>query len=93
MALIFHIIETKTIEGPVNATAPNPVTNEYFSKTFAKTLKRPCFFHIPGWILKIIFGSMAQEMLLNGQKVFPHKALDSGFQFSYPTLKQSLQKD
>lgn len=90
--LIIHAIETPDIQGAVNATAPTPVSNEFFSRTLASTLHRPCLLPVPGLFLRAIFGDMAEELMLKGQKVFPRKALDSGFIFDYPDLKSSLQK-
>lgn len=90
--LILFIIDQKNIDGPINATSPTPVSNKEFSLALAKALHRPCFLKTPEFIFKLIFGQMAEEMVLNGQKVLPEKSLDHGFQFSYPTIQQSLSK-
>ncbi len=90
--LIIFIIFNSKIYGPVNATAPNPVTNAEFSLSFARTIGRPCIFKIPSFILKAIFGQMADEIMLKGQKILPQKALNNGFEFRYPDIETSLQK-
>lgn len=90
--LILFAIEHPKLAGPVNATAPYPVTYQVFSRALAKTLKRPCILKIPARFLRCILGQMAQEILLSGQKVLPTKALDEGFSFCYPTLEASLQR-
>ncbi|MCE3238903.1 MAG: cell division inhibitor-like protein [Gammaproteobacteria bacterium] len=90
--LILFIIHQQNIDGPINATSPNPVTNKEFSCALAKALKRPCFLKIPGFILKLIFDQMADEIMVKGQKVLPQKALIHGFEFSYPTIEQSFEK-
>jgi hypothetical protein len=90
--LIIFIISNFKIRGPVNATAPYPVTNAQFSLILAKTLKRPCIFKIPAFVLKAIFGQMADEIMLSGQKVLPQKALNNAFEFRYPEVEKSLQK-
>lgn len=90
--LILFISSNDHIEGPINATAPVPVTNKDFSLALAKTINRPCFLKTPGFIFKLIFGQMADEIMLKGQKVLPKKALSHGFRFSYPTIEQSLTK-
>lgn len=90
--LILFIIANPKISGPVNATAPYPITNREFSFALAKSIKRPCLFKMPDFILKSIFGQMADEIMLHGQKVLPKKALDHGFEFRYPTIEKSLQK-
>jgi len=76
----------------VNATSPNPVTNKEFSLELSNALNRPCFFKTPEFVLKIIFGEMAEEIMINGQKELPKKAISYGFEFSYPTIQQSLSK-
>lgn len=90
--LIIFIIHQRNIDGPVNATSPNPVTNKEFSLALAQALNRPCFLKTPGFILKLIFGQMAEEIMLSGQKVLPKKAIRYGFEFCYPTIQQSLSK-
>jgi uncharacterized protein len=90
--LILHIISNSKICGPINATAPNPVTNAQFSSALAKTIKRPFLLKVPAFIFKAIFGQMANEIMLQGQKVLPQKALHNGFKFNYPTIEESLQK-
>lgn len=90
--LILFIIHQKNIDGPVNATSPNPIRNKEFSLALGEALHRPCFLKTPGFVFKLIFGQMAEEIMLNGQKVLPEKAMRYGFEFSYPTIQQSLSK-
>ncbi|MFU8797735.1 MAG: TIGR01777 family oxidoreductase, partial [Gammaproteobacteria bacterium] len=90
--LIFHIMDNPSIQGPINATAPYPVSNQEFAQTLARLLDRPCLLRTPAFVLRAIFGDMANEIMLEGQKVRPKKALESGFIFSYPRLQQSLEK-
>ena len=90
--LIIFIIHQENIDGPVNATSPNPITNKEFSLALAEALHRPCFLKTPEFVFKLIFGQMAQEIMINGQKVLPEKAVRHGFEFSYPTIQQSLLK-
>ncbi len=90
--LILFIIHQKNIDGPVNATSPNPVTNKEFSLALAEALHRPCFLKTPEFVFKLIFDQMAEEIMLNGQKVLPEKASHYGFEFSYPTIQQSFLK-
>ena len=90
--LILFIIENKEITGAINGSAPSPVSNKTFSLQLAKALHRPCFLKIPAFVFRLIFGQMADELMLAGQKVLPEKALKSGFKFSYPTIELSLNK-
>ncbi|MBI4062942.1 MAG: TIGR01777 family protein [Elusimicrobia bacterium] len=89
--LILFILNQENIRGAINATAPNPATNEEFTKTLAAVLNRPAFFGVPGPFLRLALGEMA-DMLLTGQRVLPKKALALGYKFRYPTLKEALIK-
>jgi len=84
------VLEQPHISGPVNFTAPNPVRNRELAQTIGKTLKRPAFFKVPGFVLRLAAGEFG-EMLLNGQRVYPARLLDNGFEFKYPTLEQALR--
>jgi uncharacterized protein len=79
-----------TVSGPVNATAPNPVTNEDFSRVLARVLHRPCLFRVPAFALRLAMGEMADALILKGQRVVPSKALELGFRFEYETLEPAL---
>jgi uncharacterized protein (TIGR01777 family) len=76
--------------GPVNATAPHPVTNAEFSKTLGQVLGRPAFLPTPGFAMRVLFGEMADELLLTGQRVLPHQAHAMGFHFRFPFLSGAL---
>ncbi|MHB8158347.1 MAG: TIGR01777 family oxidoreductase [Desulfocucumaceae bacterium] len=91
LSLIIFLIENKNSFGPVNAVAPNPVTNYDFSRTLARVLKRPSWLPVPGPILSLALGEMANSLLLNGQRVIPAKALDLGFKFKYAKLETALE--
>lgn len=76
--------------GPVNATAPHPVTNAEFSKTLGQALGKPAFLRTPGFAMKLMLGEMAEELLLTGQRVLPHRAQSSGFHFRFPFIAGAL---
>jgi len=78
------------IEGPVNAVAPEPVTNAEFSEGVARVQGRGVHLAAPAFALKLAMGEMAEEVLLAGQKVSPARVLRSGFQFRYPLLADAL---
>jgi hypothetical protein len=87
---IRFLIENESVAGAVNLTAPNPAQNRTLAKTIGKTLKRPSFFLMPGFVLKIIFGEMS-TVLLDGQQVLPGRLDGCGYQFKFPTAQQAIQ--
>ncbi|MBY3619587.1 TIGR01777 family protein [Acinetobacter sp. CUI P1] len=88
--LIDFCVQNPTITGPVNATAPHPVTNEEFGRTIGKVYKRPHWFPLPAILLKTAVGELS-EILLKGQRVLPSAALEHGFIFTFPTLQTALE--
>ncbi|MEP3277479.1 MAG: TIGR01777 family oxidoreductase [Stappiaceae bacterium] len=90
--MIAFIIESKEIEGPVNATAPNPVRNAEFTDALAQSLNRPAIFRIPAAPLEWVLGDLARETILGGQKVIPDKLIKAGFRFRYLDVRQTLKK-
>ncbi len=82
VAGIAHVLDTDTIQGPVNFTAPKPVSNKTFSQSYAKSLGRPCIFTIPKLSLRVLMGESA-DLLLYGQKVLPDVLSASGYQFQF----------
>lgn len=91
VSLIEFAIENAALSGPVNAVAPNPVTNAAFTRALAAVLHRPAILPVPAFALKILFGEMSQ-ILLAGQRVFPEVALRAGFQFHLADLGQALRQ-
>lgn len=87
--LILHLIKSD-LAGPVNAVAPEPVTNRDFSRALGRALRRPALLPVPGFALRLALGEMA-GMLLNGQKVMPKRALESGYRFKFPDIDSALQ--
>ncbi len=88
--LIREALSNPKLSGPLNATAPDPRTNAEFSKALGKALGRPAFLPTPGFAMKLLLGEMAQSLLLDGQRVYPQKALDSGFQFEFEKLEKAF---
>jgi uncharacterized protein (TIGR01777 family) len=76
--------------GPVNATAPEPVTNKTFSRALGKALHRPAIAPIPGAAIRLLYGDMA-EIVTKGQRVIPKRTLEYGYAFRYPQLDEALQ--
>ncbi|HXG57489.1 MAG TPA: TIGR01777 family oxidoreductase [Thermoanaerobaculia bacterium] len=78
--------------GVYNVTAPEPVRNRDFAKALGRALHRPAVIPAPAFALRMLFGEMADEVLLGGQRVVPSRATAEGFSFTYPKLEQSLQR-
>lgn len=87
---IKFVLENNECSGIYNATAPDAVSNADFSAALAKALHRPHILQTPAWLLKLLFGEMA-DLLLTGQHVQPTRLLAAGFQFRYPNLPEALR--
>lgn len=83
-------LTNETVSGPVNFVAPNPVTNSEFTKTLGKALSRPTIFPIPAFGVRLVFGEMADALLLSGQRVQPLALQESGYEFQYQQLDRAL---
>lgn len=88
---VLHALRTDLLLGPVNVTSPNPVTNAQFTKVLASVLSRPAIFPMPAFAARLVFGQMADELLLASQRVEPAKLLGSGYVFQRPDLRGSLE--
>jgi uncharacterized protein (TIGR01777 family) len=84
-----YLLAIDRAEGPLNATAPEPVRNVDFTRALASTLHRPAFLPVPAFALRIIFGEGA-SILTTGQRVLPERTLSLGYKFHYPQLASAL---
>jgi uncharacterized protein len=91
VSLILFALDNANAElrGPVNAAAPDPVTNDEFTRRLARAVHRPAIFPVPAFALKLVFGEMS-EVLLDSQRVLPATAQSAGFTFLYPELSAAL---
>ncbi|MFZ5468280.1 MAG: TIGR01777 family oxidoreductase [Myxococcota bacterium] len=90
VSLLVFLLTKSELAGPVNATAPHPVTNRVFTKTLAHALHRPAVLPAPAFALELALGEMS-TLLLDGQRVVPKRALDAGFTFAFPHLSGALE--
>jgi uncharacterized protein len=90
IAAIRFLLENDNQQGVFNLTSPQPVSMKDLYKAIGKVLHRPCWFGIPGFIMRLALGEMADEMLLSGQKVLPERLLDAGFEFQYTEIQKTL---
>lgn len=87
--LFLLALDNAGASGPLNGTAPNPVTNKEFSKALGRALSRPAIVPTPGFALKLLLGEVA-DVMLNGQRVLPKKALALGYAFKFPEIDAAL---
>jgi uncharacterized protein (TIGR01777 family) len=81
---------TAPISGPMNLTAPEPVTNEAFCAALARALHRPSWLRAPAFALRLGLGEMADALILGGQRVVPRVALDGGYAFAHARVDDAL---
>ena len=87
---ILHILQTPALEGPVNVTAPDPVTMQQFCLALGNALHRPSRLRVPAGVMRMALGEMA-AMVLTGQKAVPQKLLDTGYKFRYSNVLVALE--
>ena len=90
VSMIQWSIETATVSGPINATAPNPVRNKELTQALASALKRPAFLPAPKFALRLALGEFA-DSLFYSQRVVPAAALRHGFQFQYSDIESAIK--
>lgn len=83
------LLENDEARGPYNLIAPTPTSNEEFMRTIAGTLRRPFWFHVPGFLLKLALGEMS-VLVTEGRYSQPKRLLEQGFQFKFPKLPEAL---
>jgi uncharacterized protein len=91
VGLFIHALDRPDAIGPINGTAPEPVTNWGFSHLLAKVLRRPCWMPIPAFGLRLLMGEMS-ELATDGQRVIPARAKALGYEFQYPLLEPALRE-
>ncbi len=89
--IVLTTMTDSSMQGPYNATAPNPVTNAAFTEILAQRLHRPAILPIPSWLLKILLGEMSQ-LLLGSQRVLPERLLAQGFSFQCSDLSSAVDE-
>jgi uncharacterized protein (TIGR01777 family) len=92
LGLIRHVMVHEGVSGPLNAVAPEPVTNAEFSRALGEALHRPVMMVAPAFALRLALGPMADEVLLASQRAMPVRTLESGYNFRYPLLRAALDE-
>ncbi|MFD3516996.1 TIGR01777 family oxidoreductase [Streptomyces sp. NPDC058657] len=89
VAALRHLLDTESLSGPVNLTAPEPVTNREVTAAMGRVLRRPTLFAVPEPVLRVALGELADDVL-GSQRVVPRKLLDSGFSFAFPAVDDAI---
>lgn len=90
VAAIRHLIDTESLSGPVNLTAPDPLTNGEITEAMGRVLHRPTLLTAPAPLLRLALGDMAEDVL-GSQRVLPARLLESGFTFAFPSIDGALR--
>jgi hypothetical protein len=90
VAAILFVLDASELAGPVNLTAPEPVTNAGFTRALARAVHRPAILPAPAFALRLALGEMADETLLSSARAIPARLTAAGFKFAYPTIDQAL---
>ena len=91
VGIVDHALNTKTLQGPVNAVSPAPVTNREFTRALGGVLSRPTLFPMPAFAARLAFGEMADALLLSSTRVLPARLQESGYDFQHPQLDDALR--
>jgi NAD dependent epimerase/dehydratase family enzyme len=83
IGIIDYCIKDEGLKGPINCTAPNPVTNSSFTTALGSVLKRPTLLNTPAFVIKILMEEMGEELLPSGKKIVPLKLINSKFKFEH----------
>jgi uncharacterized protein (TIGR01777 family) len=86
-----HALQTETIWGPLNVTAPNAVTNAELTATLARVLRRPAVLPAPVFALRLALGEMADALVFTSARVVPERLVTSGYEFRFTDLEQTLR--
>ncbi len=90
---ILHALATESLAGPVNAVAPEPVTNRELARTLGRVLRRPALLPLPAVAARLLFGQMADELLLASARVEPARLRATGFTFRHARLEDALRHE
>jgi len=91
LGVIGHALAAGTLSGPVNTVSPHPVTNREFARALGRVLRRPAILPMPAFAARLVFGEMADALLLSSQRVEPARLIASGYRFLYPDLEPALR--
>ena len=91
VGVVRHALATEALSGPVNVVAPQSVTNREFTQTLGRVLGRPTVLPMPKALARLVFGEMADALLLSSQRVVPERLRATGYAFQFPELEPALR--
>lgn len=91
VAAIRFLIEDENARGVYNLSAPDPKTNADFGRLLARVLKRPFWFSVPGFVMRLAFGELGDKLLLGSQRVLPQRLQEAGFKFQFADAESALR--
>lgn len=91
IGVIRRALEDESLRGPVNAVAPQQLTNEEFTKSLGHVLGRPTIFAVPAFAARLAFGEVADALLMASTRVEPARLQEAGYQFKYPEIEGALR--
>ena len=90
--IVDHLIKSDKISGAVNAVSPVAVSNAEFTKILGQVIHRPTFLPVPAFTIRLLFGEMGQNLLLEGARIVPRRLQESGYHFQFADLRAALTK-
>jgi uncharacterized protein (TIGR01777 family) len=93
VGVIYHCMLTEALSGPVNATAPTPVTNRELTRTLGRVLRRPTLIPLPAFVVDLVLGEMGRALLLDSARVIPEHLVATRFRFLHPLLDTALRAE
>jgi uncharacterized protein (TIGR01777 family) len=90
VGLVRHALHGEAVRGPLNVVAPNPRRMQDVPRVLGGLLRRPSILPAPAWALRLVFGELADALLLSSQRVLPARAEETGYTFTYATLEDAL---
>lgn len=89
---ICFLMENENQHGAFNLVAPEQISMKQFCRVLGKVMGRPSWFRVPGSLLRLLYGQMADEVLLSGQKAMPQRLVSAGYRFRYPEAEAALRQ-
>ncbi len=89
---ISYLLAKEDLQGVFNMSAPNPLMAKDFFHIVGKVMGRPSWLPVPGFVLRLMLGEMAKELILSGQRAVPKRLLEAGYMFRYPEAEAALRE-